>query len=232
MRKLVLMTSTVLAIGMAVGLVGCSSSPSPSAAQTAAARKTAFCRGNIQLDKASANVNSLSGFVTVLKKHKSAISTMDKNLPPGTLGTEARQMVSALATASSSGNTNALNNVPMPVSGDVDTYCGVAGNGTPLPAYFATGKGSTFCTTFLPIYDAVSNATSPAGVLAVLVAHKTQIAQAVSEVSGLPSSIKASASAVVTKAQAAITENSASNLGSGNGNGEAELVALYCGQNQ
>ena len=228
MRK-VFLTGAVLALGTAGGLAGCSSSPS--AAATAAARKTAFCGGNIKIDKASANVNSLAGFVTVLKEHKSALSTMDKNLPSGSVGTEAHQEIAAAHSAISSGNTNALNNLPSSAGGDIDTYCGVDGSGDPLPAYFATGKGTTFCTGFLPIYQAVGNASSAAQVLAALESNKAQITQLATELSGLPSSIKTQATAMVTKVQTAITENSAASLNQ-NGNGPAASVALYCGQNQ
>ena len=228
MRK-VFLTGAVLALGTAGGLAGCSSSPS--AAATAAARKTAFCGGNIKIDKASANVNSLAGFMTVLKEHKSALSTMDKNLPSGSVGTEAHQEIAAAHSAISSGNTNALNNLPSSAGGGIDTYCGVDGSGDPLPAYFATGKGTTFCTGFLPIYQAVGNASSAAQVLAALESNKAQIAQLATELSGLPSSIKTQATAMVTKVQTAITENSAASLNQ-NGNGPAASVALYCGQNQ
>ena len=229
MRKLFVTGLTVLALGMAAGMAGCSSSPS--AAQTAAARKTAFCAGNLKIDKASANVDSNAGFLTVLKDNKSALSAMDKNLPSGKLGSEAKQEISAGDEAIASGNVNDLNNVPMSAGGDIDTYCGVDGNGDPLPAYFATGKGTTFCTGFLPIFEAVSNASSPAEVVAALVSNKTEIAQLATEVSGLPSSIKSKATATVTTAQTAIAQNSAAALKQ-NGNGPASAVALYCGQNE
>lgn len=230
MRKLFLTGSAMLALGMAAGIAGCGSS-SPSAATTAAARKTAFCGANIKIDKASANVTSEAGFLTLLKKHKSDLTTMDNNLPSGTLGTETRKELAAGEAAIASGNVNDLNNVPASAGGDVDTYCGVDGTGDPLPAYFSTGKGSTFCTTFLPIYEAVGNATSPASTLAALAAAKTQIAQLATEVSGLPTSIRAKASATVNTAQTAIMEKSTAAL-KGNGNGPASAVALYCGQNQ
>ncbi len=230
MRKLFLTGSTVLALAMAVGIAGCGSN-SPSAATTAAARKTAFCRGNVKIDKASAKVTTEAGFLAVLKTHKSDLTVMDDNLPSGTLGTEAKQEVVAGRAAIASGNVNALNNVPQSAGGDIDTYCGVDGSGDSLPAYFATGKGGTFCTGFLPIYQAVSNASSPAAVVAALEANKTQVVQLATEVPGLPNSIKAKASAVVTTAQTAITQNSAAGL-KGNGSGPASSVALYCGQNE
>jgi hypothetical protein len=229
MRRQLLTGGAVMALGMA-GIAGCGSSL-PSAATTAAARKTAFCGANIKLDKASANVTSVAGFVTVVKDHKSDITTMGKNLPSGTLGTEAKKLISAAQSTIASGNANALNNVPSSAGGDVDTYCGVDGTGDPLPAYFATGKGGTFCTGFLPIYEAVGNADSNAGVLSALESHKTQISQLATEVSGLPTSIKAKAMAVVTMAQTAMAQNNAAAV-KGNGGGPASSVALYCGQNQ
>lgn len=230
MRKMFLTGGAVMALGMAAGIAGCSSS-APSSAAIAASRKTAFCEGNIRIDKASANVNSAAEFLTVLKDHESALSAMDKNLPSGSLGTEARQEIDAAHEAISAGNANPLNNAPSNAGGDIDTYCGVDGNGNPLPSYFATGKGSTFCSGFLPIYEAVGNATSTAGVLAALDANKAQVAQLATEVSGLPSSIKAQATATVNKAQTAIAENSAASL-RGNGSGPAASVALFCGQNE
>jgi hypothetical protein len=156
---------------------------------------------------------------------------MDDNLPSGTLGSEARHEIAAAQSAIASGNVNDLNNAPSSAGGDIDTYCGVDGSGDPLPAYFATGKGSTFCATFMPIYDAVGNATSASAVLAALNANKTQITQLATEVPGLPTSIRAKASATVGKAQTAIATNSAASLRA-SGNGPASAVALYCGQNQ
>lgn len=233
MRKLgtTLCGVVVLAIGLATGSTAASGSSSATAATTAGAHKTAFCAGNLKIDKAGATVNSNAGFLKVLKDNKAALSAMHKNLPSGTVGTDARKEIAAAQAAIASGNVNDLNTVPSSAGGDIDTYCGVDGSGSPLPKYFATGKGSSFCATFLPIYQAVSNANSSAGALAAMVANKAQIAQLAIEVSGLPASIKAKASATVTMAQTAITENSAASL-KGNGSGPAPAVALYCGQNQ
>jgi hypothetical protein len=234
MRGLVATLSGVvaLAIGLAAGSTAASGSSSAIAATTAGAHKAAFCAGNIKIDKAAANVNSAAGFLTVLKHNKPALSAMGKNLPSGRVGTEAHSLLAAALVAIVSGKANALNSVPSSAGGDIDTYCGVDGNGVPLPAYFATGKGSSFCSTFIPIFKAVGNANSPAAVLAALDANKTQIAQLATEVSGLPASIEAKASATVSNAQTAITQNSAASLNNGSGNGPAGAVALYCGQNQ
>jgi hypothetical protein len=227
MRKQFLAGLAVLALGM--GFASCTSSSTTSSSTTSATRKVAFCGGNIKIDKASSSVTSSAGFLTALKDNKSAISAMADNLPSGTIGTEARQEVTVAQKAVATGNVNVLNT--QTPSGDIDTYCGVDGNGDPLPAYFSTGKGTSFCSTFLPIFQGVSNANGPAAVVAVFNANKAQVAQLATEVSGLPASIKAKASTTVSKAQAAITEQNANAI-QGNGSGAATYVALYCGQNE
>ena len=83
-------------------------------------------------------------------------------------------MIAAAQAAVVSGNVEPPQQLPS--GADIDTYCGVDGSGNPLPKYFATGKGSSFCTTFLPIFQAVGSAGTPAAVLAALDANKTQIA--------------------------------------------------------
>ena len=192
--------------------------------------KTAFCSANVAIDKATAKVTSEAGLLAVVKTHSADLKAMKKDAPAGAVGATVRKVVAAVDAAIASGNANDLNNVPNGAA--VDTYCGVDGEGTPLPKYFATGKGTTFCATFLPIFQAVGNASSPAAAVAALVADKTQVAQAASELSGLPSSIKAKATSTVDEAQTAIAANSAAGLGLGGGNSPASYVALYCGQNQ
>jgi hypothetical protein len=228
MRKQLMAGLAVLALS--VGFAGCSSNSSSSTATTTVAtRKAAFCGGNIKIDKAGANVTSNAGFLTVLRDNKAAISAMADNLPPGTVGTEAQQEVTVARKAVATGNVNVLNTETS--SGGIDTYCGVDGNGDPLPAYFSTGKGTSFCSTFVPIFQAVGNANGPTAVLAVFNADKAQVAQLATEVSGLPASIKAKATTTVSKAQAALTEQNAAAI-QGNGSGAAAQVALYCGQNE
>ena len=148
---------------------------SAAAAATGGAHKTAFCAGNTKIDKAGASVMSEAGFLKVLKDNKAALSAMNKNLPSGTVGTDARKEVAAAQAAIASGNVNDLNTVPQSAGGDIDTYCGTDQEGNHLPAYFATGKGSSFCTTFLPIYDAVSNSNGSAGALAALESNKAKL---------------------------------------------------------
>jgi hypothetical protein len=227
MGKLVAAVSAVVGLGAAIGLAGCgSSNPTGSAAQ-----KSAFCGANIAIDKAGANVQSATALIAVLKAHQSQLDTMKNNYPGGSLGNAARAIVTAAEKAISQNSVNPLDAVPSASGGDLDTYCGVDGNGNPLPPYFSAGKGTPFCNGFLPIYEAVSNASTSADALNVLVSDKAQIAQLASEVPSLPSSIQARASATVSTAQAAIAQNSTAPLQE-NGNGPASFVALYCGQNQ
>jgi len=175
-------------------------------------------------------VNSASDFLVVLKSHQGQLQVLLKNAPSGPVGQDTRVVVNAARQAIASNNANILNN-PALNGGAVDTYCGVDGNGNPLPSYFATGETTTFCKGFLPIFEGTSSANSAADVLKVLVSYKTQIAQLGTEVSSLPSSIRSEAIATVKKAQTAIAQNSAASLNQ-SGNGPAQYVALYCGQNE
>jgi hypothetical protein len=229
MRKLSVVPLTSLLLFGALGTLSLGGTGAGAATGSGHPNKTAFCSANEAIDKASANVTSDAGFLAVLKTHSADIKAMKKDAPAGALGATVQQVVAAAEAAMASGNVNDLNNVPSGAA--VDTYCGVDGEGVPLPKYFAAGKGTTFCVTFLPIFVAVGNASSRAAAVAVLVAHKAQVAQAASELSGLPSSIKAKATSTIDKAQTAIAANSAAGLGLG-GNGPAQYVALYCGQNQ
>jgi hypothetical protein len=194
------------------------------------ASKAVFCGANDSIDRASANVNSQAGFLAVLKTHSHDLAILKKDAPPGSLGQTVQAIVSAAQAAISSNNTNDLNNVPGGAS--IDTYCGVDGFGNRLPSYFGKGKATAFCSKFLPVYQAVGNASDKAGILAALTAHQAQINQAATELSSLPKSIKSQATTTVDKAQKAITTQNPSELGNGNGNGPAGHVALYCGQNQ
>ena len=87
MRKLgaTLCGAVALTIGLAAAPTAASGSSSATAATTAGAHKAVFCVGNNKLDKASVNVNSAAGFLTVLKHNKATLIVMEKNLPPGAL---------------------------------------------------------------------------------------------------------------------------------------------------
>jgi hypothetical protein len=232
MRKMALASIWALLAVAASGIVASTNIGVSTASAAELASKTAFCGGNIAIDKASTKVDSNAGFLNVLKQHKSALSAMDKNLPSGTVGTEARDEVAAARAAIASGNVSDLNTVPESAGGDIDTYCGVATNGQALPSYFGKGKATAFCSTFLPIYEAVSNAPNAAARTAAFTAHQAQIGQLASDLSTLPKSIKAKATTTVTKAKAAIKSNNSASATTGSGSGAAVYVALYCGQNQ
>jgi len=214
---------------LASGIVACPNVGVSAARAAERASKAAFCGANDSIDRASESVNSDAGFLAVLKAHTHDLAILKKNAPPGALGQLVQEVVNGAEAAVSSNNANDLNNIPNGAA--IDTYCGVDGNGHPLPAYFGTGKATAFCSTFLPIYQAVGNAPNAAGVLAVLTAHQSQVSQLASELPTLPKSIKAKATATVDKAQAAIKANNAAVI-KGNGSGSAMYVALYCGQNQ
>lgn len=188
--------------------------------------KSAFCSANEVIDKASASVTTNAGFLAVLKTHASTLKVLQKNAPSGSLGQLVQEVVKDAEKAVAANNANDLNNLPN--GGSIDTYCGVDGVGQPLPAYFSTGKSTAFCATFIPLFQAVGDASSQADVLTILTAHKSQISKLTSELSKLPSSIKATATTAVNNAQKAISEKNPAVLG----NGAAMHVALYCGQNQ
>jgi len=194
------------------------------------ASKAGFCGANDSIDRASANVTTNAGFLAVLKKHTHDLTVLEENSPPGAIGQTVKETVTEAETAISSNNANELNNLPD--GGSIDTYCGVNGNGQPLPSYFGKGTATTFCSTFVPVYEGAQNATNKAGVLAAITAHQAQIDQLASELSSLPKSIKAKATAAVDNAQKAIASKNPSALGGGNGGGPASYVALYCGQNE
>ena len=139
------------------------------------------------------------------------------------------ELVTGADAAISKNNAAALNNLPD--GGAVDTYCGVDGFGNPLPSYFGAGKSSKFCAAFVPVYDAVGNASSKAGILTVLTAHRAQIDALATETSTLPVSIKAKATAAMSNAQQVIATKNLKLL-VGGGNGPASYVGLYCGQNE
>jgi hypothetical protein len=214
MRR-IFMALTAGVIAVPVAVVACSSVGVVTAGASLYASKGAFCGANDAIDRETANVESGTGFLKVMKSHTHQLDVMEKNLR------------SAIKT----GNANTFFALAGSSAGASDTYCGVQGNGQPLPAYFKQGAKSSFCKTFLPVYGAVSDAQSDADTLAAVTAHQTQINQLGSEVSTLPKSIKAQATKAMQTAQAAIASESATPITSDNSN-SAPDVALYCGVNE
>ena len=213
------------------GIVACGSAEVATAGASVYGTKGgAFCGANDTIDRDTANVESAAGFVTALKAHKHQIEVMKANLPSGSVGKDAKKLVTIAESVIAGGNPNQFFAAAGNSSGAIDTYCGVQGNGQPLPAYFKQGTKSSFCKTFLPVYEAVSNASSDAATLSAVISHQTQIDQLASELSTLPKSIKTQATGLITTAQAAIAANSATPIASDTSDNPAD-VALYCGQN-
>jgi hypothetical protein len=229
MRKPFVVPMVVLTL-LAIGAAACGSSTNNTAASTAA-RKAGFCTANDKIDKASANVTSAAGFLAVLKANPAALDAMEKNAPAGSLGKEARKLVTQARSAVRSNNANVLN-TSSNNGGDVDTYCGVDGNGDPLPSYFAVGKGSAFCSVSSAINAGTNNADSAAAVLTFLAGHQTLINQFATYISNLPTSIRSDAQTLVTTARSAIAANNANLLGTQAISNASINVQLYCGQNQ
>ncbi len=231
MRKWLAVSTPLVLCLVAVATAACGSSPKASA--TSHSTKSAFCAANVKLDKASANVTSDAGFLAVLKANSADLDALDNNAPAGKVGQEVRALVKAARAAVAAGNANALNSPSLDSAGsDVDTYCGVDGNGDPLPPYFAAGKGSAFCSVAGSINQGTSSATSSTGVLTFLAAHQTLINQYATYVPNLPTSVRSDAQSLVTTSRAAIAANNASLLGTAAVENASASVALYCGQNE
>jgi hypothetical protein len=221
MKKMTITTLIVLAMALVAGLSGCSSSTET------LAQKSALCGADVAIDKASLNTNSLEEFIGVLKTHRAQVETIKHNLPPGEIGEEIGRIVNAMEQAIAKNSSAPFSSIEN--GQDFDTYCGVDGNGDPLPSDFAAGRGTKFCNGFAFVYQGITAATTPAGALSALVSSKGQVDQLAAELPSLPSSIQSQASATVGAAQSAIAQNdSAAMLKVA---GPATHVALYCGQN-
>jgi hypothetical protein len=234
MSNLRLVSIVILLCVAGLGAAACgSSSTSSTTASGIPSTKAAFCDANVTIDKAAANTITAVGFLAVLKANQASLDVMEKNAPAGQLRTDAREFVEAARAAITSNNANGLNNNSVNInSAKLDTYCGVDGNGDPLPAYFAAGKGSAFCSTSGAISAGVNPAVDAAGVLAFLAAHQNLLDQYASDISRLPSSVRADAQILVTTARAAIASNNATNLGTPEVSQASMQVELYCGTNR
>jgi len=226
------MALTAGVIAVPAGIVACNSVEVATAGASVYGTKGgAFCGANDTIDRDTANVESESGFVKALKAHKHQIDVMKANLPSGSVGKDAKKLLTIAVSVIAGGNPNQFFAADGNSSGAIDTYCGVQETGKPLPAYFKQGAQTSFCKTFLPVYEAVSNASSDAATLSAVTSHQTQINQLASELSTLPKSIKTQATGLITTAQAAIAANSATPIMNDTSDNPAD-VALYCGQNQ
>ena len=232
MRKLLMVLASGTLASIATGVVVSSNAGVGAAGASEYASKSAFCGANDAIDRESANVYSVTGFLKVLKDHPNQWTTMKKNVPSGALGTQVKKLINAVQTAQSTGNTgDFISAVSGSGGGDADTFCGVDEDGKSLPAYFNKGTKTPFCQAFLAVYEAVSYESSNQATLAALTAHQTQISQLASELSTLPKPVKAKATALVNAAQSAITKKNAAPVTEDHSS-NAPDVALYCGQNQ
>jgi hypothetical protein len=230
MRR-ILMALTAGVIAIPAGIAACSSAEVATAGATVYASKGAFCGADDTIDRDTANIDSAAGFVKALKAHKHQIDVMKANLPSGSVGKDAKKLLHIAESVIAGGNPNQFFAAAGNSSGDIDTYCGVQGNGQPLPGYYKKGANTSFCKTFLPVYEAVSNASSDAATLSAVTSHQTQINQLASELPTLPKSIKAQATGLIQTAESAIAANSATPIMNDASDNPAD-VALYCGQNQ
>ena len=214
----------------AVGVTACSSnSSSPTTTASAASTKSAFCGFNITLDKAGSNVTSDADFLNVLKANKAAIDGLANNLPNDPIKTQAQAIINAARTAVAHNSTNGLSNPALNADGAaVDTYCGVAGDGSPLPANFGAGKGSTFCADEATISPGVGNAATPADAVAFLKANQAKLTDFAANI---PSAVQSDAQTLVTAANAAVAANDGTLIETQAVGMAATNVDLYCGIN-
>ena len=152
--------AVALTIGLAAGSTAAGGSSSATTATTAGARKGALSGGNLKIDKAGANVNSLAGFLTVLKDHQAALSAME-SCPLGPLAATHERLLAAQS-AISSGNANALNNPPRRRWGCRHVLRSRRKR-RPSARILRNRQGNCFCTGFLPILQAVGDAIYAAG---------------------------------------------------------------------
>jgi hypothetical protein len=196
------------------------------------AHKSAFCSADITLDQAGSNASSATDLITALKADHPALTTFAADAPAGQVGTEAKALVNAVNASIASNDPTALEQVPSNYGGDVDTYCGVDGNGDPLPAFFNQGKGSQFCDAIVQIDAGTNAAQSADDVLTFFKAHQNLVTQAGANLTGLPSPINTEAQALVAAAKQALAANNSDALNSDDIQSDAVDASLYCGDNQ
>jgi hypothetical protein len=215
----------------AFALSACGSSSKSSATGATNNTKTAFCADNVKLDRAFSNVQSSADALAAMKANQSTIGDMTAHLPAGTVGSEARQLLSAVQQAIAKNDINVLSGVNNSYGADIDTYCGVDTNGDPLPADFAHGKGTPLCNADTTLSDGVGNASDSTAGLAFLKSHQSDIDAFAAGVPALPSTVQTAAQTLVTSARAAISSNDPSGLDAQSFQDAATTVDLYCGIN-
>ena len=232
--------SIVIRVGVSAGavwlsgfaLTACgSTSKTAISGGTPAPSKSVFCVDNVKLDKGFANIQNSSDALNAMKANQSVIDEMAAHLPPGTVGSEANQVLTAVREAIAKNDVNVLASLNNGYGADIDTYCGVDTNGDPLPADFAKGKGTSLCNADASLSNGVGNASDSTAALAYLRAHQSQIDTFAGSVSSLPSSVQSAAQTLVSTSRTAITSNDPSGLDGQSFQDAANAVDLYCGIN-
>jgi len=219
----------------AVGVAACSSktsttsTTSTTAASGTTSTKTAFCGYNITLDKGSSSVSSAADLLTFLKANKAALDGFANNIPNDSIRADAQSLVTAARAAVAANDASTLGNPSLLANGAaIDTYCGVQGDGSPLPANFAAGKGTAFCTDEAAISAGLGSATTAAEAVAFLNANQAKISDFAANI---PSAVQSDAQSLVTAANAAIAGNDGSLIQTQAVSTAANNVDLYCGVN-
>ncbi|HEY1988734.1 MAG TPA: hypothetical protein VGG43_04665 [Acidimicrobiales bacterium] len=224
----------VFLVGMAaVGVTACSSNSSTTSTTVAATNtKTVFCGYNITLDKGSVNVQSEADFLAYLKANQTLLNNLAKSIPNDSIKAQATTLLNAAKKAVSENNVNALNDPAIQGDGAaVDTYCGVAGDGTPLPADFGAGKGNALCADEAVLSAGEGNAQTPADALAFLAANQAKINDFAANIPSVPADVQAAATTLVTTARAAIAANDPNQITSQAVQDASNTIDLYCGTN-
>lgn len=225
-------TAGSLLVGAFVVAACGSSAKTASNASTSQNAGSAFCMDNVKLDKAFASIQSPADALSAMKANQSVIADMAAHLPPGNVGNEAKQVLTAVQQAIAADDIKVLSKVNNSYGGDIDTYCGVDTNGDPLPADFAKGKGTPVCNADATLSDGVGNASDSTAGLAFLKAHQSDINTFASGVSTLPSNVQQAGQTLVATARNAISSNDPGGLDAQPFQDAASTVDLYCGINQ
>jgi hypothetical protein len=240
MRRWVITTlvTLVLAGGAAACSSGSSSSGSSasggasgatSAAASSPGAKSAFCADNVTLDKAGASVTTPAAFLNALEGEQSVIDDFAAHIPDGSIRPEAQALVDAVRHAVAANDASAFGQPSLQADGAaVDTYCGVDGSGNPLPADFAQGKGSAFCSDEAFLSNGVSSAQAASGIVTFLQANQAKVDDFAAHI---PPAVQADAQTLVDAARAAVASNDGTKLQTDAISTASTDVDLYCGVN-
>ncbi|MHB8465683.1 MAG: hypothetical protein ACYDH6_10555 [Acidimicrobiales bacterium] len=221
----------ITAMVMAAFVAGaCSSSKSSSSAATATTvadgNKTAFCAANSAIDAATFTGSNDAALLAVFKANQANIDIVANDAPSAIKADSTILVTAARAAIAKNDLTPLKNSTIQAAGGRVDTYCGVQGDGTPIPANAGAGKGTAFCNDQAQLDQVVQGANDGPS---LLVALKANVAKINDFEKNTPSAVKADAQVLVAAARAAIATNSADGLQSTGINSAALHVDTYCG---